>query len=888
MNSSIAAASLLGFGDKPASEALQEFSTTLGKIYNVQEKQLKEEETSRKRVTDEYFKDRREKKRRESDLAEILKGMNNIVGTTSKSGAKKKGGMSLMSKLLLGAGVALAGKALYDTVSTQIFESVKETVEDMIDPILGAFETVFEPIRRYFSGDEEDVDPSTVVPDTAASTDSTVESSGKTKTKDIEDGTSNRQRYKVIYDIAKQQGDPMPELTAAQAMFESGYLQSKLAVDANNPFGQTGPGNDGTYDYDKYPNVTWAQYSDLQSAVKARIKRWATRTPQGSPGYGKYKTPMAGAKGIIENYAPAAENDHDAYLSAIEGIMKANGHDPYRKLAKGGRAGGKNFPTKKLQQSSNRNKLNKARKGDGPPSEQTLTKSSFIGSAQKRAKGGKIFLHWTGGGYESTPSGYYHTVVTGSGRVAHMQDYSQFSTPKGHTWRRNSTGVGISMASMHRGVYGPSGSGDWTNAPKQAQIDATAEEVARIAKMWGWSKADIKLNNVMTHAEAASLKDGSGLHPNYGPGSGDSQTKWDLIRLTKNAQDWSGGEILRAKAQAAFDGVDVSQVTSDEVTTGSPETSAPAGPGPAPASALPGRPRTPPPPKTLDEAIDQAAGQALAPLIGLFGALSGNPVQFDIPGSGAQATGSGKASAGAASITDPNARALLNAIADAEGTSGHPNNGYNTMFTGKQFSGSTDHPRAIQRSGGLASDAAGRYQFLSTTWDSYAKGRDMSPANQDAVALDLVALKQGVDIADGLSKQEIYKLGREWASIEGGPQGVPGGSYGGQAKYSADEFMRMYQGYGGKVQGLQKGGMVGSQINTGGMRGSNNPYMSKLRALSHRMKRKGPKVITVPMPSMPPKKPMVSSTGGGGFVSQEMTMSQLADFNRRLAMGALT
>ena len=54
-------------------------------------------------------------------------------------------------------------------------------------------------------------------------------------------------------------------------------------------------------------------------------------------------------------------------------------------------------------------------------------------------------------------------------------------------------------------------------------------------------------------------------------------------------------------------------------------------------------------------------------------------------------------------------------IRAGEGTSGE--NGYNTMFTGAQFSDTSKHPRQINRSNGLASDAAGAYQFLSTTWD---------------------------------------------------------------------------------------------------------------------------------------------------------------------------
>ena len=188
----------------------------------------------------------------------------------------------------------------------------------------------------------------------------------------------------------------------------------------------------------------------------------------------------------------------------------------------------------------------------------------------------------------------------------------------------------------------------------------------------------------------------------------------------------------------------------------------------------------------------------------------------DSGSTGAVSPGAG--GAGATSVNDPNAKALLNAIADAEGTSQYGNQGYNTQFTGKQFSG-TNHPREVIKSGGYGSDAAGRYQFLSTTWDEYANGRDMSAANQDQVALDLVSKKRGVNIKDGLSMKEIYKLGQEWASIEGGPNGTPGGSYGGQAKYSADKFMKMYQSYGGTAQ-MQNGGvanMRGSSSQTSSM-----------------------------------------------------------------------
>ena len=137
-------------------------------------------------------------------------------------------------------------------------------------------------------------------------------------------------------------------------------------------------------------------------------------------------------------------------------------------------------------------------------------------------------------------------------------------------------------------------------------------------------------------------------------------------------------------------------------------------------------------------------------------------------------------------------KALLEAISQAEGTAGP--DGYRTMFTGKKFSGFKDHPRQKQIGGGLESDAAGKYQFLSTTWDTCVKAlglSDFSPANQDKAALWLVK-KRKVDPSKQLSKKDVYKLGAEWASLEGGPNQVPGGSYGGQAKYSADVFLKLY------------------------------------------------------------------------------------------------
>jgi muramidase (phage lysozyme)/murein DD-endopeptidase MepM/ murein hydrolase activator NlpD len=140
-------------------------------------------------------------------------------------------------------------------------------------------------------------------------------------------------------------------------------------------------------------------------------------------------------------------------------------------------------------------------------------------------------------------------------------------------------------------------------------------------------------------------------------------------------------------------------------------------------------------------------------------------------------------------VISPNARALLDTIALAEGTSGAQ--GYNTMFTHRTFGDLSRHPRQINRSNGYASDAAGRYQFLSTTWDGVAKElglKDFSPASQDLAALQLVR-RRGVDPDKPLTRETLAKLAPEWASLPT----LQGASYYGQPVKAADKLLRHYQ-----------------------------------------------------------------------------------------------
>ena len=145
-------------------------------------------------------------------------------------------------------------------------------------------------------------------------------------------------------------------------------------------------------------------------------------------------------------------------------------------------------------------------------------------------------------------------------------------------------------------------------------------------------------------------------------------------------------------------------------------------------------------------------------------------------------------------------RALLKTIRFAEGTAGEQ--GYRTMFTGKTFTDMSKHPRAIQRGGGYASDAAGAYQFLSTTWDGIGGGA-MTPERQDRGAVAL-ARRRGVDttMPQGFTKQVADKLAPEWASF---PTIATGTSYYGQGGKNYETLKRYYERELAKEQAFDRG-----------------------------------------------------------------------------------
>lgn len=148
----------------------------------------------------------------------------------------------------------------------------------------------------------------------------------------------------------------------------------------------------------------------------------------------------------------------------------------------------------------------------------------------------KIYLHWTAGRYGQTFDDY-HICIDKDGSLQFM---GELGDKKAHTWMRNSNAIGIALECAYNARIVNFENGQYVvdfgeYPPTEAQIKSTALTVAILCKVF---HLDID-KDVLTHAEVATL-DG------YGVGSGDSETKWDLLLLPNGEP---GGEYIRDLAK---------------------------------------------------------------------------------------------------------------------------------------------------------------------------------------------------------------------------------------------------------------------------------------------------------------------------------------------------
>lgn len=143
-----------------------------------------------------------------------------------------------------------------------------------------------------------------------------------------------------------------------------------------------------------------------------------------------------------------------------------------------------------------------------------------------------------------------------------------------------------------------------------------------------------------------------------------------------------------------------------------------------------------------------------------------------------------------------NVPAFLTMLAYAEGTPRFGNqDGYNVMVGGATFDRYDDHPRHLVwlPAYGINSTAAGRYQFLTRTWDDLVERfhlPDFTPANQDLGAMYLIRqCKAHSLIQEGRILEAIHACRRIWASL-------PGAGYG-QRELATETLLDVYKEAGG-------------------------------------------------------------------------------------------
>lgn len=160
-----------------------------------------------------------------------------------------------------------------------------------------------------------------------------------------------------------------------------------------------------------------------------------------------------------------------------------------------------------------------------------------------------------------------------------------------------------------------------------------------------------------------------------------------------------------------------------------------------------------------------------------------------------------------AALTNKNLQAFLDTLSYSEGTYKVVENkrerllgkqdSYRVRFPGVLFTLGKDHPRIVEKPVGFpkGSDAAGRYQFMSFTWDNL-KGplgiTDFSPRSQDIACCELISRANALNLAcEGHFDLAITRCNKTWASLPGSPYGQP--------THSMIELRNYYYKVGGQI-----------------------------------------------------------------------------------------
>lgn len=150
----------------------------------------------------------------------------------------------------------------------------------------------------------------------------------------------------------------------------------------------------------------------------------------------------------------------------------------------------------------------------------------------------KLYCHWTAGHWWQLFDDY-HICIDADGTVYQMKNFDVVTAA---TYMRNSGSISIALCC----AYGAQSENDLgPYPPTEKQLNALAQVICVLADALDLT---IDIQRVMTHAEAAANRDGLYPHDNYGPGSGDPDTRWDLWVCHEGEVPWSGGDTIRGNA----------------------------------------------------------------------------------------------------------------------------------------------------------------------------------------------------------------------------------------------------------------------------------------------------------------------------------------------------
>jgi hypothetical protein len=141
----------------------------------------------------------------------------------------------------------------------------------------------------------------------------------------------------------------------------------------------------------------------------------------------------------------------------------------------------------------------------------------------------RIFLHWSAGHY-GQPFAEYHINIDENGEL--YSEVESLSEVLAHTWHQNTGAVSIALLCCAFATTNDLG----LEPPTEVQIETMAEVIAVLCRNLN---LPIDYEHVRTHAEQADIDE-------YGPAT--TCERWDLWFLTNDAEQGSGGDVLRSKA----------------------------------------------------------------------------------------------------------------------------------------------------------------------------------------------------------------------------------------------------------------------------------------------------------------------------------------------------